>query len=493
MTRIANEFKVVMEPPQEINLPFRAFSIIVAADEKNGIGNGTSIPWHVPEDLKLFKDVTCQATKGKRNAVVMGRKTWDSIPQRFRPLQGRLTVVLSKNSVPEEFRGNPNVLFLNGSFRDALSRLSIEPGIDKVFCAGGAQLYNEALSKPCVELLQMVYLTRVHTIAECNLFFDLAASSRNLVCASRFDEQLSSSGVKFHVEHHVPKNTEEQQYLDIVDRILREGFEKSDRTGVGTFSIFGCQMRFSLRGGRFPLLTTKRVFWRGVCEELLWFLRGETNSKLLSAKGIGIWDGNGSREFLDKRGLKDNVEGDLGPVYGFQWRHFGAEYHGHDADYNGKGVDQIKNIVETLKNNPDDRRIILSAWNPADLDRMALPPCHIMAQFYVANGELSCSMYQRSCDMGLGVPFNIASYSLLTVLLARASGLRAGEFIHTLGDAHVYRNHVCPLQEQLRRIPHQFPFIVFRKDHHFLEDYECDDIEIVDYNPYGTLKMDMAV
>jgi dihydrofolate reductase / thymidylate synthase len=216
----------------------------------------------------------------------------------------------------------------------------------------------------------------------------------------------------------------EQQYLAIIKDILTSGVFRSDRTGVGTLSKFGVQMRFSLRDSTLPLLTTKRVFWRGVAEELLWFISGDTNAKTLQDKDIHIWDGNGSREFLDKCGLAHREVGDLGPVYGFQWRHFGAKYDTMHASYDGLGVDQLAQVVDKLKHNPTDRRIILSAWNPAALPEMALPPCHMFAQFYVSHGELSCQMYQRSADMGLGVPFNIASYALLTYLLAKVTGLK---------------------------------------------------------------------
>lgn len=211
-------------------------------------------------------------------------------------------------------------------------------------------------------------------------------------------------------------------------------------------------MRFSLRDNIFPLLTTKRVFFRGVGEELLWFIKGCTDAKELQAKKVHIWDSNGTREFLDKNGLFDREEGDLGPVYGFQWRHFGAEYKTCHDDYTGQGIDQLNEIINRIKTNPNDRRIIMSAWNVNDIPKMALPPCHCLVQFYVANGELSCQLYQRSADMGLGVPFNIASYALLTYLIAHVTGLKPGDFIHTLGDAHVYSTHVEALKQQVRCI-----------------------------------------
>lgn len=270
------------------------------------------------------------------------------------------------------------------------------------------------------------------------------------------------------------------------------GTTRGDRTGVGTVSIFGAQMRFSLRN-QFPLLTTKRVFWRAVAEELLWFIKGSTDARVLQDKGIKIWDGNSTREFLDASGFKDRQVGDLGPVYGFQWRHFGAEYGTCEDDYNGKGVDQLKEIIERIRTNPNDRRIIMSAWNPVQIPQMALPPCHCLAQFYVADGELSCQLYQRSADMGLGVPFNIASYALLTYMIAHVTNLKPGDFIHTLGDTHVYLNHVEPLKAQLERTPRPFPQLNFKRQVANIDDFTFEDLEIVGYDPYPSIKMEMAV
>ncbi|XP_055845996.1 thymidylate synthase [Episyrphus balteatus] len=287
-------------------------------------------------------------------------------------------------------------------------------------------------------------------------------------------------------------NPDEQQYLDLIQKIINKGVARPDRTGVGTISLFGAQMRFDMRNS-FPLLTTKRVFWRAVAEELLWFVHGKTDAKLLQEKNIHIWDGNSTREFLDKSGFTDREEGDLGPVYGFQWRHFGATYRTCHDDYTGEGIDQLNEVINRIRENPTDRRIIMSAWNPCDLPKMALPPCHCLAQFYVANGELSCQLYQRSADMGLGVPFNIASYALLTYMIAHVTGLKPGDFVHTLGDAHVYNNHVEPLKEQLQRIPRAFPKLVIKRKVEKIEDFTFDDFEIVDYKPYPKISMEMAV
>ncbi|RXN00702.1 Thymidylate synthase [Acipenser ruthenus] len=213
----------------------------------------------------------------------------------------------------------------------------------------------------------------------------------------------------------------------------------------------------------------------------------------MSAKGVKIWDANGSREFLDRSGFTSREEGDLGPVYGFQWRHFGAEYKDMNSDYTGQGVDQLQKVIDTIKINPEDRRIIMCAWNPKDLPQMALPPCHALCQFYMCNGELSCQLYQRSGDMGLGVPFNIASYALLTYMIAHVTGLKPGDFVHSLGDAHIYVNHIEPLKIQLQREPRPFPKLKILRKVDSIDDFKAEDFEIIDYNPHPAIKMQMAV
>ncbi|KAJ1924126.1 Thymidylate synthase [Tieghemiomyces parasiticus] len=304
-----------------------------------------------------------------------------------------------------------------------------------------------------------------------------------------------------------PVRHEEYQYLDLVAHILEQGETRPDRTGTGTLAVFAPpQLRFSLTGGVLPLLTTKRVFFRAVLEELLWFVRGDTDARKLAAKGVHIWDGNGSRAFLDRVGLTDRVEGDLGPIYGWQWRHFGATYVDCAADYTNQGVDQLQRVIDTLRTNPADRRLIITAWNPADLPQMALPPCHMFCQFYVANltgtphhpdetqrPRLHCVLYQRSCDMGLGVPFNIASYALLTYMVAHVTGLTPGEFIHSMGDTHVYSNHVEPLRTQLTRTPYPFPTLHIKRQVDNIDDFTADDFEVVDYRTHPKLPMAMAV
>ncbi|KAI5466409.1 thymidylate synthase/dCMP hydroxymethylase domain-containing protein [Mariannaea sp. PMI_226] len=309
-------------------------------------------------------------------------------------------------------------------------------------------------------------------------------------------------------------NHEEHQYLDLVREIMNDGEKRPDRTGTGTYSIFAPRpLKFALNNNStpiLPLLTTKRVFTRAVIAELLWFIEGNTNSKALSEAGVKIWDGNGSREFLDNLGLTHREEGDLGPVYGFQWRHFGAEYVDYKTDYTGQGVDQLADLIHKLRTNPHDRRLILSAWNPADLRKMVLPPCHMFAQFYVSyprqrgqsedsdspkpKGHLHCQLYQRSCDMGLGVPFNIASYALLTHMIAHVCDLVPGSLTHVMGDAHVYLDHVDALNIQLEREPRQFPELeIGREKGCSIDGWKVEDFVIKGYDPHKTIAMKMSV
>lgn len=285
----------------------------------------------------------------------------------------------------------------------------------------------------------------------------------------------------------------ELQYINLIKHILENGISKDDRTGIGTLSIFGYNMKFNLRES-FPLLTTKKVYWKGVVEELLWFISGSTDSNILKEKGVKIWEGNSSREFLDSRGLSHYDQGDIGAGYGFQWRHFGAKYTNMYDSYEGKGIDQLQDVIYKIKNTPDDRRIIMSAWNPADLDKMALPPCHIFVQFWVDTNkkELHSQMYQRSCDVGLGVPFNIASYALLTCIIAKLCDLTPGDFHYCMGDTHIYKNHIDAMKLQITRDPYDFPKINI-KDITDIDNIKFNDIELIDYKYYENIKMNMAV
>ena len=263
-----------------------------------------------------------------------------------------------------------------------------------------------------------------------------------------------------------------KQYLSLLQRILDEGTVKTDRTGTGTKSIFGHQMRFDLNEG-FPLLTTKKLHLKSIIHELLWFLRGDTNIAYLKANGVSIWD-----EWADENG-------DLGPVYGQQWRSW--------PDYKGGTIDQISNVVEMIRHNPDSRRMIVSAWNPAEIEQMALPPCHCLFQFYVADGRLSLQLYQRSADTFLGVPFNIASYALLLMMMAQGTGLKAGEFIHTTGDTHLYLNHLEQARLQLTREPRPLPKMLINPEVSSIFDFKYEDFQLTDYNPHPHIKAAVSV
>lgn len=267
-----------------------------------------------------------------------------------------------------------------------------------------------------------------------------------------------------------------------------------ERTGVGTIAYFGTTMVFDV-GRSFPLLTTKRVNFNLVLEELLWFIRGDTNVQHLRDRGVHIWDGNTTREYLDSINLHDRAEYDAGPIYGFQWRHFGAKYIDCFTDYTGQGVDQLQNIIDLIRNDPENRRLVMSAWNPLDMDKMVLPPCHMQVQFYVntEDNTLDCMMTQRSGDMGLGVPFNIASYALLMHMIAHVCDLKPGMFTHIIGDTHVYCNHLDNLAEQLRRKPRPFPQLIIKRKVTSIDDFKFDDFEIVNYNPYPRIQLTMAV
>ena len=290
-------------------------------------------------------------------------------------------------------------------------------------------------------------------------------------------------------------NNEEYQYLNLIKDVLNNGYWENTRNGK-TITKFGVNMRFSLKDNNFPLLTTKKMAWKSCAEELFWFIKGSTNNEDLQKKNVKIWNANASKEFLNSVGLKNYPENDLGPIYGFQWRHFNTPYYTCKADYENKGVDQLQIIIDNLKNieTRSSRRHILTAWNPCQIDEMALPPCHLLCQFNVReNKYLSCALYQRSGDIGLGIPFNIASYSLFTIILAKHCGLIPDEFVHFIGNAHIYENHTDALRMQIDRVPLSFPKIKINNIYDNINDYNINDIEwISKYEHLDSIKMDMV-
>jgi thymidylate synthase len=289
----------------------------------------------------------------------------------------------------------------------------------------------------------------------------------------------------------IVREAAEMQYLNLLREILHYGQKTVDRTGVGTLSLFDRKMIFDLRSG-FPLLTTKRVPFEMIKKELLFFVSGKTDTKLLEAQGVNIWKDNTSAQELARKNLPWR-ESDMGPSYGWQWRHAGAEYKGCDVDYTGQGIDQLKNLIEGLKNKPHDRRHIMSAWNVKDIDKMALPPCHCFAQFYVDGPWLDCLLYQRSADMFLGVPFNIASYALLTIIIGQLTGLKPRKLIHELGDCHIYLSHVEQVKQQLTRIPHAFPTLELTRPLVDIDDLLITDFKLCNYQCHGKIVGVMAI
>ncbi|CAL5329059.1 unnamed protein product [Camellia sinensis] len=488
--------------------PQRTYQVVVAATQNMGIGKDGKLPWKLPSDLKFFKDVTLTTSDPvKKNAVIMGRKTWESIPLEHRPLPGRLNVVLTRSG-SFDIATAENVVIC-GSIGSALELLAASPyclSIEKVFVIGGGQILREALNAPGCDA---IHITEIETNIECDTFIPAVDMSVFLPWYSSFPlvennirysfttyvrvknitiEPLSqANGLKsdnslnfdkFEVKKFsfLPKmifeKHEEYLYLRLVQDIISDGTSKDDRTGTGTLSKFGCQY--------FGEVLLRNFCGSSAAQQMLRSYR----------ERAFIY---GTEMHPETTLIVDREEGDLGPVYGFQWRHFGARYTNMHADYTGLGFDQLSDVIDKIKNKPDDRRIILSAWNPSDLKLMALPPCHMFAQFYVANGELSCQMYQRSADMGLGVPFNIASYSLLTFMIAHVCDLVPGDFVHVIGDAHVYRTHVRPLQEQLQKLPKPFPILKINPEKKDIDSFVADDFKLMCYDPHQKIEMKMAV
>jgi len=416
------------------------FSIVAAVDVNGGIGFQGTIPWLDTEynDLKQFKALTMGGF------CIMGRKTYESIK---RPLPGRQTIIISRfasvNSKNSEDLTEANLIFTT-----LFQALEYCYGKGKpVFVCGGQEIYREALETYgylCVNK----HITKIPVAFPADRYFPM---------------------------HLLEQKHEEYQYLDSLRYVLTHGQKVPDRTGTGTISCFGLpRMAFDLRKG-FPLITTKRMSFKVVKEEFQFMWSGKTDCKLLAAQGVHIWDGNTSAEFLTKSGLPWR-EGDMGPSYGFQWRHWGATYQGCDVDYNSSGIDQIEMLINGIRINPSSRRHIISGWNVADIPNMALPPCHCLFQCYVGfeNDKpvwLDGQLYQRSADMFLGVPYNIAFYSLMLHHVAKQTNLIPRMFYHTMGDSHIYNNHIQHVQIQLERIP--FPFPTLSIDNYKVDNYKC--------------------
>ena len=636
----------------------KGYSLICAyAKTSRGIGFRGTIPWSIPDEMKHFKKITTcyngtiNQSTNQENIVIMGRKTWDSLSPKYKPLVNRKNYIISKqmsmgsylfdkakNSLerwhPED--DNNSVIEVVNDYREAIELIERKHGLSNCFNIGGSQLYTDALKDPkCIRLYLTEinddtnkyepnkyetnkyetnkyetnkydtnkyetnkYETNKYDTNKYDTFFPAIpqrfrlVSTEEVIAHGKFlmnEQSISDNNIKMRYmvyEDWTDKHSEEHNYLNILREIIggrsapcgsnmsdsnmsgsilnstssgstMSGSNMSgstmsgstltknkqnirpDRTGIGTIALFGRQMRFSLANNVMPLLTTKRVYWKGVVEELLFFLRGDHDNRKLQAQNVHIWDGNTTREYLDKYQKQHIETHDLGLAYGVQWRASGAKLGNINTDYRGKGIDQLAELIANIKNDPYSRRLIINAWNVPQLEDMALVPCHMMYQFFVDfdnnefheqtktneneqdknkqntnkqntnnetpnqqntnqqnRGKLSCMMTQRSCDMFLGVPFNIASCALLTHIIAKTCGLDAHEIIVNMGDAHIYQNHMDQVQEQLKRECFRFPTIEITKSLESVADIEAltfNDIKLNQYHSWPTIKAEMAI
>lgn len=533
--------------------PLELGLIVAETRGDRGIGWMGKLPWdnRLAEDRKNFYTMTT-TTEGPdvRNAVIMGRRTWESLSNAQRPLPKRINVVLTSmneceflaaypppgmvlkenspsDACPVPVIGGafpplpsrsarkskpkstpiPNRLempILATSLDQALYKLK-DPALDfsgRAFIIGGKRVYEEALRRP---ELGNAWVTTVWSDA-VDLKSDVTwpGLTAEWFLKSAQKEASREGDLSFVNCHFVrtmtskawPQGSPDAVYLSLVRDVLDENNGiRPDRTGVGTYSLFGVTKKYNLLNGCIPLLSSKKMFWKGVVEELLWVIKGGTKSTQLAERGVHFWDANGTREALDARGLYEREEGDMGPIYGHQWRHYGAPYPLPTLP-GQHGVDQLAQVVRELQENRMSRRIIINAWNPEQIHQMALPPCHVMAQFWVDHTErnLYCHMTQRSGDVGLGVPMNIAFYGLLTHMLAHVCDLQATQLIHTITDAHVYLNHAEALKEQLARVSMKvIPTVLLNPAIKVIDEFEPGDIVLNGYKSHGALKMPMAV
>lgn len=472
-------------------------SLVLSVTSKLGIGKDGELLVRIPEDLKRFKQLT---TLGEKNAIVMGRKTWDSLP---RLLPGRTHIVFTRNHSLKKLQTDKSgrkftedVYFVNSkSFKKLYNKLGPSFSFTVI---GGAEVINYFFNSKDFCPREM-YLTQVHkTVPIADTFLDILPECYKLVSYSPKDDYTFLNYKKQNGNF----KTDENVYLGTLSKILTNGKQRSDRTGTGVYSLFGEQLRFNIEDS-FPLLTTKNVPFKSVISELLWFLRGDTDSKILERQSVNIWKDNTSRDFLDSRGLCDYPEGTLGPGYGWSMRYYNAPYNVEYSDTSKSaptgGTDQIQYVIDLLKTDPLSRRIYMNYWNPSVLNQTALVPCHVSFQFYAEqeNGEwyLSGHLYQRSMDTFLGAPWNIASYALLLYIIALKCDMRPRELVISTGDTHVYSNHVEQVREQLSRSPRPFPKVLLdqsikTKD---FKDITTGDFKLLGYFPHPKITAKMAV
>lgn len=459
------------------------FDIIVAHNYNDGIGLCGKIPWSCPEDLRLFKKLTSDSV------LIMGRKTVESLPK----LPGRIIFCLSRSG-NLTMDNNESKIF--SDLEQALQAAKDLHPNKKVFVAGGAEIYNLVLTT-ALDHVDNIHISVIDDFTICDTHVpDIWSSVRSYSTPFTLVERVILVPHTNSIYYHFAKgNIQESQYISILKEITQHGVIRQGRNGE-TKSLFGKNMTFDLRKG-FPLLTTKKMFFRGIIEELLFFLRGDTNSKLLEEKGVKIWKGNTNRAFLDKLCMYERKEGIMGPLYGYQWRFFNAKYDEKTGKPLEQGIDQLKLVVDTIRKDPCSRRIMMTDFNPAQATEGVLYPCHsIIMQFYVSDFFLDMYCYNRSQDFFLGTPFNIASSALLLSLIASVTNLTPRYLYMGLGDVHIYQPHYVHVLEQIERLPHPFPKLVMKKVPKEISDLETltsEDIGIENYHSHSAIKAEMVI
>ena len=496
------------------------FNIIVAHTfKKNGIGIKNSLPWKIKEDMAFFKNTTSKVLQDDNieyiNTIIMGSKTWASIPESNKPLKNRINIIITRNPIKSNnkfiiYTTWNNLTSVLISFNQNKNKLNNKiMKIQNNFIIGGGIIYKLALESLFIE---KIYTTEIYKEIDCDVFFPKldtldGKNKYNIIECSefKFDKNIYYRFITylnqslFTDEKCREKwiNHEEQIYLNNMKDIVDNGIERSDRTGVGTISKFGITMKYDLRD-TFPISTTKKIFLRGVFEELMLYIRGQTDNKILNDKKVNIWNANTSRDFLDKRGLTNYKEGDMGETYGFNFRHYGAEYKGCEEYYSSTyGFDQLKYIINLIKTDPTSRRIIINLWNPATLHKAALPSCLCMYQFYVDTQHklLNLQIYIRSSDYFLANNWNTCTGALLVHLICSLSYIKLtpGELTVVSGDTHIYKTHISQVRENLKRDPKPFPKLIVSNKNDHISKFEWEDITLLGYKCDSSLSAPMAI
>ena len=451
------------------------FNIILAKDKNNGIGLDNKLPWNIKKDMEFFKNLTTSNNIFDKSVVIMGRKTMESLPNNHLP--NRINIVISSTLENNKNKNYYVVSSFNESLKLAYKINSINS--NNIWVIGGASIYKQAFLHPDVN---KIYCTIIEESFKCDTFIELPS---NLTLLNNYlvtENNLSINFSKYQVNLNA-----EQLYLNLLYDIIKNGDERETRNGK-TLSLFNKELTFDV-SEKFPLLTTKKMFWKGIVEELLFFIRGDTDTIKLSEKGVRIWEGNTNRSFLDSLQLNYNV-GDMGPMYGYQWRFFNKPYHSTD----NSGIDQFKNLIEDIKRDPHSRRLLMTDFNPSQVKEGVLYPCHsLILQFYVNDKKLSVKMYQRSADVFLGLPFNIASTSLLLYIVASLTDLIPHMVTISLGDCHIYKEHLEQCFEQLNRNCFEMPRLLIPK-FNFIQEVEqstLEDYELINYQSHKSIKANM--